>query len=139
MRTPWIIACLWAAPLFGQATVKEVERAEQAWSAAVRSADVAALEKMLVDDLVYTHATGPVDSKRVYIDSLKSGVRKYIGADFTGTKIRVYGNTAVVNTDARMRGVAAGKPFDDRVRLMHVWVKSAAGWQLVAHQTTKIP
>ena len=136
----WTVG-LWllAAPIFGQATVQEVEKMEQAWSAAVRSGDAAALEKMLADDLVYTHATGPVDTKRVYIDSLKSGARKYTGADFTGTKIRVYGNTAVLNTDARMRGVAGGKPFDDRVRLMHVWVKTGAGWQLVAHQTTRIP
>ena len=128
-----------AGALFAQVSPKEVEKAEQAWSAAVRSADAAALEKMLADDLVYTHASGSVDTKRSYIDSLKSGARKYTGVDFTETKIRMYGNTAVLTTNARMRGAAGGNAFDDRVRLLHVWVKGAGGWQLASHQTTKIP
>ena len=37
--------------------------------------DFAALERLLADDLVYTHSSGAVDSKASYIESLRSGSR----------------------------------------------------------------
>jgi hypothetical protein len=37
-----------------------------------------------------------------------------------------------------MRGMSNGAPFNDRLMMMHVWVKAGGHWQLTAHQTTKL-
>jgi ketosteroid isomerase-like protein len=38
-----------------------------------------------------------------------------------------------------MVGMNKGQPFNAQMRLLHVWVKEAGKWVLVAHQTTRIP
>jgi hypothetical protein len=52
--------------------------------------------------------------------------------------VKLYGNTAVVHARVHMWGVNQSGKFDDRLMMLHVWLKSAGGWQLVAHQTTKL-
>src|SRR5262245_52458015 len=53
----------------GEAVKKlEIERFQ-----AQEKNDFAALERLLADDLVYTHSSAAVDTKAGYIDALKSG------------------------------------------------------------------
>jgi hypothetical protein len=70
---------------------------------------------------------------------LKTGDQKYASIDFINPTIRVYGNAAVINTQARMTGATKGVPFDNTLFLMHVWVKQGNEWKLAAHQTTRKP
>jgi ketosteroid isomerase-like protein len=73
------------------------------------------------------------------MDKLKGGQQKYASIEESDTKIRVYGNTGVVTTRARMTGSTKGVPFDNTLQMIHVWVKQGNNWQLVAHQTTRLP
>jgi ketosteroid isomerase-like protein len=115
----------------------EVRKSVDGFLAAVKKNDVTAAGRYLADDLIYTHSTGIVDTKQDYLNKLKSGDQKYTGIDFIKPTIRVYGNTAVINTQARMTGATKGVPFDNQLFLMHVWVKQGSDWKLVAHQTTR--
>lgn len=117
----------------------EVRKAVDGFIAAVRKNDVTAAGKYLADDLIYTHSTGIAEGKAEYLNKLKSGDQKYTGIDFIKPVIRVYGNAAVFNTQARMTGATKGVPFDNTLFLMHVWVKQGSEWKLVAHQTTRKP
>jgi ketosteroid isomerase-like protein len=121
--------------------VPAIEKAEQDWSSAVRRGDAAAMGKILADDLVYTHSTGIVDTKDSYIKSITSGSQKYAGIEYSDTKIRVYGRAALVTAVVRMTGTTNGVPFDNKLRMSHVWVRGAKGsdWLLVSHQTTRLP
>ena len=49
---------------------------EQQWEDALLKSDVAALEKLYDDGLIYTHSSGSVDNKSVYIGNIRSGVTK---------------------------------------------------------------
>ena len=118
---------------------QEILKAEDAWIAAIKAQDRAALDRMLAADLVYTHATGPVDTKAQYISSITSGNQKYASVERKDINLRVYGDAAVVTANMRMTGATKGEPFDNRVRMLHVWIKQKGAWRLVAHQTTKIP
>lgn len=115
----------------------EIRKVEDAWVTAVSKSDAAAVDKILADDLVYTHSTGIVDSKADYLGKMRSGKQKYDSIRYTDQKIRVYGNTAVVNGQVHMLGSSDGKPFDNRLFVQHVWVKQGGQWKLVAHQTTR--
>ena len=123
----------------GGAGSAEVRKTIDAFFAAVKKNDVSGAGHYLADDLIYTHSTGIVEGKREYLNKLKTGDQKYTGVDFIKPVIRVFGNSAVLNTQARMTGATKGVPFDNTVFLMHVWVKQGNDWKLVAHQTTRKP
>ena len=131
---------LGAAGALMAAAADEVKKAETEWADAVKRQDMAALNRILSDDLVYTHSTGIIDSKSEYLNKMKSGAQKYEAIEHSDTKIRTYGDdTGVVNTRVRMAGATKGVPFNNQLLMTHVWVKKDGRWQLVAHQTTLLP
>lgn len=102
--------------------------------------DVQTLEQVMADDATYGHASGNTDTKRTYIDRIHSGAQKYVSFHYDeGTQVRVYGDTAVVNASAQISSVTDGKPNDLHPRMLHVFVKKHGHWQLVAHQSAKLP
>jgi hypothetical protein len=58
-------------------SAEAVKAAEKSWALATVSDDEVTLKQVLGDDLTYTHSTGETDSKKAFMDNLKSGVRKY--------------------------------------------------------------
>lgn len=118
---------------------EDVRKAEAAWAKAVMAKDEPKLNQMLAEGLVYTHSTGSVDTKDQYLSKLKSGAQKYDGLQSSDMSVHMYGNTAVVNAKIRMTGSTNGTPFDNKLLYTHTWVKQSGHWQLVAHQTTKMP
>ena len=121
------------------ATEDEISKAEKGWAAAVTSRDYAALERILGDQLVYAHSTGNIENKSEYMARLRSGAQRYETIEHQSTTIRIYGDSAVAHSKARIAGKSNGNPFDDRLMVMHFWVKQGGTWRLVAHQTTKLP
>ena len=117
----------------------EIVAADKAWAKAITGKDFAALENLLADDLVYSHSTGVVDTKKSYIESQKSGVQKYISVDHTDPKVQLYGNTAVLTSGLKMHTETKGTEQTASFRVIHVWVKKDGRWQMVAHQTTRLP
>ena len=104
-----------------QADVKQIEEiltAEARWINAICSGDSAALEKILSDDLVYTHTTGVVHTKKEFIQKFRSGVQT---VEYSDRKIQLFGNTAVLTAQMHIRGEAKGQTYDNRVRIIHVW------------------
>jgi uncharacterized protein (TIGR02246 family) len=133
------VGVLIAGALLG-AAADEVRQAETQWADAVKRQDMAALSRMLADDLVYTHSTGVIDTKADYLNKMKSGAQKYEAIEHSDTNIRTYGDdTGVVNTRVRMAGATKGTPFNNQLLMTHVWIKKDGRWQLVAHQTTLLP
>ena len=112
---------------------------DETWRKAVLAKDTAALDKLLAPDLVYAHATGIVDTKQTYLDKIKSGRQNYKSMELRQPSVRVYGDAIVTHSWMRVTGVNQAGPFDDKVMMLHVWVKKSNGaWQLAGHQTTKV-
>ena len=126
-------------PLAAQTGEEDLRQAETGWAAAVQKADQAALQKILGDRLIYTHSTGVVEDKKEYLDRLRKGAQKYELIEHQTMNVRAYGDAGVVASRVRMKGTSNGRPFDDQLLMLHVWVKQGGRWQLVAHQTTKLP
>lgn len=118
----------------------EIRSADQQWAEAAKTGDAGQLNRLLSNDLVYTHATGIIDDKTSYIEKVKSKRQKYDGIVHSNVRVKVFGgHTAVLTARMRMHGTNPAGAFDDQVLMTHVWVKSNGAWQLVAHQTTKLP
>ena len=121
----------------------DVDKAEDAFVAAVKARDAAALDKLLAADLVYTHSSGVVDDKAAYLAKMKSGEQIYTGIEYSNKKVRLFGRAAVLTATVRMTGSTKGVPFDNKLLVTRVWARSggrgSGDWQLVAHQTTRLP
>jgi ketosteroid isomerase-like protein len=132
-----LIACCGAAR--GAGSEEEIRKAEKSWAAAVAAQDYKTLDRLLGDQLIYAHSTGVVESKSEYLGKMKAGTQKYDSIEHESITIKPYGDTVVAHSNVRMRGTSQGTPFDNRLMMMHVWVKQGGVWRLAAHQTTRLP
>ena len=120
---------------------QQVLQAEKDRFAAMVKGDRAALEKLLADDLTYTHSTALLENKEQFLKSVTSGNIDYVSivpseADW---KIRVNGNTAVVNGLAAVNVIDTGKDRKIRIRFTTVQANRGGAWQLLAWQSTVVP
>ena len=99
------------------------------------SKDVAVLDRVLADDLIYAHSNGTSDTKQSYIESIRSGKSRYEAVDVLEQKVRIYGSTAVI------KGVCLIKtqPSDLKLSYTDVYVKKNGQWQMVTWQSLKMP
>ena len=117
---------------------QEVLNLEKQWVDALIKGDTAFLEKFYTDDLTYTHSNGLLDSKRSYIDKLKSGASKYQSVDRDEIKVAVHGDTALVTCHWTPKSMSNGNQTNTNARYLHVYVKTKDGWKMAAHQSTSI-
>jgi len=114
-------------------------QAEKQWMAAIQKPDAATLEKLLHVQLIYGHSTGVTDTKASYIGKVLSGKQKYAGVEQEIVKMQQVGETYIVHAKMHMFGMNQNGKFDDRLMLTQTWVKREGRWQLLAHQTAKLP
>lgn len=121
-----------------EATKASILALDKQWSDAIVKGDTATLEKLLTDDLVYAHATGIVDTKTSYIAKIKGGKQVYKSFEQHKPTVNLYKDSAVTFSWVRVTGTNQSGAFDDKIMLMHFWVKQNNAWRLAAHQTTKV-
>jgi len=122
-------------------TIEAVKSADRAWARATVKGDAAALQNLLGDELTYTHSNGETDTKKIYIDNL-AGARKYHKIEYESLDARLYanGNAAVVTAVARVETSQKGGPVNPaHLRFVHMWIHQQGRWQLVAHQSLRLP
>ncbi len=120
------------------ATGKAIEKLDAAWAQAILAKDVAQLDKLLAADLIYGHASGVLDTKKDYLEKIRSGRQHYQTVERKKVSVRVLGDSAVTHCWMHVTGINPAGKFDDKVMLLHVWSKRGGSWQLVAHQTAKV-
>ncbi len=126
---------LLAAETSDPAAVKEVTSAMESLKQAMIHKDGAALDKLLSDDLLYTHSAGQFETKADFVKSIVSGKSIVERLDYSGTVVRAYGNTALVKGGGDLYHT---KTNIVHMNILHVWVKGSGGWKMVARQATKL-
>ena len=137
------LVCLLPAPI-GAQTAKadqQVLQAEKDRFAAMIKGDMAALERLLADDLTYTHSSALFESKAEFIKSVTSGKIDYVSIvpSESDWKVRVSGNTAIVNGVAAVNVIDTGKDLKFKLRYTTVHTNRGGQWQLQAWQSTRFP
>jgi hypothetical protein len=134
-----VLAALFALSSLSAARVgdakSEVLAAMDGLKQAMIHHDGPALEKLLADNLTYTHSAGQEQSKAEVIQSVVSGKSIIQKLEYTDNSVRVLGNVALV------KGKVDLWHSPDNIvhmNILHVWVNGPHGWQLVARQATKL-
>src|SRR5258706_8038723 len=117
---------------------QEIRALETQWNEARAHADVATLDRILVDDWTVTHANGTTDTKAKYLADLGSGARKFSGAvtvsDFV---VRVYGDTAVASGSSDSTVTLNGQAQGGTLHFTRVYVKRNGAWKMIVTQATQ--
>jgi ketosteroid isomerase-like protein len=101
--------------------------------------DIATLEKLLADSLVYTHSYGGADSKASYLAGVRSKRWQYRKVERPVEDIQVFGDCALVTGHVRIDLIADGAPKMLESRFTNVWIRRGGAWQMVAWQSTPAP
>src|SRR5690349_20606132 len=81
---------------------KEVMTAMDAWIQATVKQDIPALERILSDELWYSHSSGAHQSKAEVIKDVQDG-KAAAAIELSDVRVRVYGNTALVKAMSLLR------------------------------------
>ena len=106
---------------------------------AMAAKDVATLEAVLADDLVYTHSSARLDTKQSLIGAMVSGATVYTGVDPSGVKAQDLGDAVVLTGIAEIKVVSNGTPNAFGVRFTDVYARRDGRWQMVTWQSTRLP
>ena len=118
---------------------QEVRQTIEKYRAALLQKDGATLERIWADDYTFTNGAGETHSKTDRLAHLKSGATSLDSIrEEEDMKVRIHGNVAVATSRVTIKGQYSGKQTSGQYRTIHVWVKGAAGWQLVANQLTPV-
>lgn len=117
----------------------DVRAAEAARIEATVANDFDALERLLGDDLTYTHSNAQVDTKKQFIDILRSGRTRYRSIEPADVTVRVFGSVAILTGRAQVAVLSKGQPNEFALRFTSAWVQRDGRWQFVAWQSTRIP
>jgi len=120
-------------------TAADVANLEQERMTAYVKSDVAALDRIFADDLVYIHSNGVPDTKAAVVQSFASGDLKISRFDAEEIKVRQIGDVMVavglVHVDLVNKGTAA--KFD--IRYTAIYANQGGQWRLVHVQNARIP
>jgi hypothetical protein len=101
--------------------------------------DTGTLERVLGEDLTYTHSTGAVDSKAHFIDILKSGKLRYLALTPSEVEVRMVGEAAAVVTGRiEAKVMSDGQEHSFPARFLSVYARRHGHWLLVAWQSTRL-
>jgi ketosteroid isomerase-like protein len=118
---------------------QEILALEEKRCAAMAANDVATLEKLFHEALIYTHSSAVVDTRASYLEALKSGHTRYHSVQRSDEKVRVCGDSALVTGRAIIDVTVKGEKKHLDTRFLDVWTKTPQGWKFVAWQSTKLP
>ena len=107
------------------------------WAEAHMRSDIAAIKDLYADDWTYTYFTGAVWDKARYIASFTPDFTcEYWNSD--DTKVRIYGDAAVLTSLETMKGIDQGYDYTGQYRITLIFMKRKGRWEMVGGQGTRI-
>ena len=107
--------------------------------AAMVARDFVALDKLVHDELLYTHSSGVTDTKPSWLESMKSGKVKYKSASCSERQVRFFGEVALIRGRAAIEVDIGGQPKSLRLLFLNAWTRTPQGWKFAAWQSCPMP
>lgn len=128
---------------------REILAEEARLTKATQSVDVDALDRIYADDIMFTGVTGAICDKAMVMDEARRGAAEREKAAQAGAAAVVaydkdeimavrHGDTAVASFRFGVTIRHDGQEVTRRYRTTNVWMKRAAGWQVVAAHTASL-
>ena len=106
---------------------------------AMAQKDIATLNTLLSDDLVYTHSSARLDTKQSLIGAMQSGATVYSSVVPSDVKAQDCGDTVILTGIARIGVNSGGNAMNFAVRFTDVYASKGGKWQMVTWQSTRLP
>ncbi len=107
--------------------------------AAMAGKDVATLDRIIADDLIYTHSSARVDTKKTLIGAMESGATVYTAVEPSEVVAQDLGDAVVLTGVAAISVKSGSTPNSFRVRFVDVYANRGGQWQMVTWQSTRLP
>lgn len=120
----------------GTRALAEVLAADDARYAAMVAGDTSSLDNLLGDELIYSHSTGHLDSKKTFLESLVLGNVRYLTADRSEEQFRLIDDVALLTGYLDLRVEVSGELLELRNRFTTTWLRRHKGWQLLSWAST---
>jgi len=105
---------------------------------AMAQKDVATLNAVLADDLIYTHSSARMDTKQSLIGAMQSGSTVYTSVVPSDVVAQDLGDAVVLTGVAAISVNSGGKANSFRVRFTDVYANKGGNWQMVTWQSTRL-
>jgi ketosteroid isomerase-like protein len=119
-------------------TARDLIELENRFNEALVRGDIAVIEEIEANDLVFTDATGVVTSKSEEIQSIKSGEIKFASIKMADTRVQDYGNVGVVTGSLTEKAQYRNSDITGTYRFTDVWARRNGKWEHVAGQETLV-
>jgi dienelactone hydrolase/ketosteroid isomerase-like protein len=137
-----LLACLLLLLSAGQVfadAAGDIQKLEQQRFTAYVKGDVAALERIFADDLVYIHSNGVSDPKSAVLQSFASGELKISRFDAEDIKVRPIGDVMVATGLVHVDLVNKSSPAKFDMRYSAAYVSQNGQWRLMHIQNARVP
>lgn len=105
--------------------------------AAMLSSNVAELDALIADDLLFAGPTGELATKAMDLELHRSGGTQFHEFTPKELEIRVWSEQfALASAKIFLRGTYLGQAFAGDYRYTRIWRKGPAGWQVVGGSVT---
>lgn len=142
---PVFVVCLlvaapaWAFPHHDSHSIhKQIEALEMAWQNAELHNNVKEMGSMLADDYLGISANGTVITKSEELAQRSAGTVKIKSLSISNLKVRIYGNTAVVTSQAALVGVNGQTDISGNYRYTRVYTKRLGKWKIVSFEASRM-
>lgn len=125
------------APAHG--AIEMVRALEARRQDAMVAADTKTLAEIMAEDATYVHANGLMQTRAELFSMLERGEMKYVAFALEDVRYRAYDGAVIGTGVQRIDVKSAGKSMVLRSRYTVVYVSTAAGWKLVAYESTPTP
>jgi len=106
---------------------------------AMAQKDIATLNELIADDLIYTHSSARLDTKQSLIGNMESGSTVYTSVVPSDVKAQDLGDTVVLTGSCKISVNAGGRANSFGVRFTDVYARRNGKWQMVTWQSTRTP
>lgn len=105
---------------------------------AMINSNVAKLDKLIDDSLIFTGPDGSVATKTMDLEAHRNKIQKITELAPSEQVIKLHDNFAVVSVKMEMTGTFGETDISGKYRYLRVWTKIQDSWKVVAGSVTKI-
>lgn len=113
--------------------------ADEARYQALYAQDRAALERLLAQDYLHTHANGKTEDRAAFLATILAGRFRFVDAVRTEQQVRLAGGAVVLSGKTTTTLDVGGATKVMRNAFVTVWVESETALQLLHWQATALP
>lgn len=117
---------------------QEIHKLLDEYDQALLNKDLAALDRIWADDLVFINPRGELLTKQDRMNNIKTGATAFKSIEMSDEQIRMYGQTAIATSRTDLEAQYSGQESSGAYNVTIVCARPKGTWQIVAVQMTPI-